>query len=408
ARTSTNGGWRPLIPAICGCSTPQAAAASPHGAVNGRGDRLERGRGDRGVDPHTPDDLPAHFALHIGGSGGVPAFGECVFGVVEHGNLHPELGQCLGEGRDRPVTAGLHGVLLTVVHDRGGEDVAAAVPGRGDLSAFQLEPAPGGEPVVGGGRQVLVGEDLPDPFGAHLPAIGVGVALHDPGELDLQPPRQVQVPGGAQQVGHTALAGLGVDPDHRLVVAAHVLGVHRQVGHVPRHGGLVSAGGGDLLLPQGEALLDRGLVRAGESGVHQVPAVGVPRVYVHLGAVHHRATDLVDVGEVDHRIHTLGVQVHAQGDQVHVAGALPLSEQAPFHPVGAGHHGQFRGCHGGAAVVVRVHREGDVLAAGQVAAHPFDLVGVHVGGGALDGGGQIQHDLTALLRAPDVHHRLAD
>src|SRR5699024_530627 len=75
ARTSTNGGWRPLIPAICGCSTPQAAAASPHGAVNGRGDRLERGRGDRGVDPHTPDDLPAHFALHIGGSGGVPAFG---------------------------------------------------------------------------------------------------------------------------------------------------------------------------------------------------------------------------------------------------------------------------------------------------------------------------------------------
>src|SRR5699024_8528126 len=124
ARTSTNGGWRPLTPAICGCSTPQAAAASPHGAVNGRGDRLERGRGDRGVDPHAPDDLPAHFALHIGGSGGVPALGECVFGVVEHGNLHPELGQCLGEGRDRPVTAGLHGVLLTVVHDRGGEDVA--------------------------------------------------------------------------------------------------------------------------------------------------------------------------------------------------------------------------------------------------------------------------------------------
>src|SRR5699024_6267742 len=126
------------------------------------------------------------------------------------------------------------------------------------------------------------------------------------------------------------------------------------------------------------------------------------------GAVLHRAADLVYVGAVDHRIHAVGVQVHAQGDQVHVAGALPLSEQAPFHPVGAGHHGQFRRCHGGTAVVVRMHREGDVLAAGQVAAHPFDLVGVHVGGGALDGGGQVQHDLTALLRAPDVHHRLAD
>ena len=48
------------------------------------------------------------------------------------------------------------------------------------------------------------------------------------------------------------------------------------------------------------------------------------------------------------------------------------------------------------------------LTPGQVAAHPLDLVGVDVGGGALDGGGQVEDDLAVSLGLPHVHDCLAD
>src|SRR5690606_40354528 len=62
----------------------------------------------------------------------------------------------------------------------------------------------------------------------------------------------------------------------------------------------------------------------------------------------------------------------------------------------------------GTAVVVRVGRQADVLAAGEVAVHPLEAVGVRGGRGALDGGRQVQDDLPVGAGLPDVHHRLAD
>src|SRR5690606_6754584 len=101
------------------------------------------------------------------------------------------------------------------------------------------------------------------------------------------------------------------------------------------------------------------------------------------------------------------VQVHAQGDQVDVAGPLAVAEQAALDPVRAGHHAQLGRGDAGAAIVVRVDRQAYVLAPGQVPAHPLDLVGVDVGGGPLDRGRQVQDDLAARAGPPDVHHRLA-
>jgi hypothetical protein len=75
---------------------------------------------------------------------------------------------------------------------------------------------------------------------------------------------------GLQHVGDAALAGLAVDPDDRLVAAADVVRVDRQVGHpqstpstwVPADG----------VAPVLEALLDGVLVRAGEGRVDEVAA----------------------------------------------------------------------------------------------------------------------------------------
>ncbi|MGX1483234.1 hypothetical protein RKD45_002310 [Streptomyces griseus] len=129
---------------------------------------------------------------------------------------------------------------------------------------------------------------------------------------------------------------------------------------------------------------------------------------LHLVAVLAGAADLVDLREVDLRVDALGEQVHAQGDQVDVAGALALAEQAALDAVGAGHDGQFGGGDGGAAVVVRVDRQADVRAAGQVAGHPLEPVRVGGGRRTLHGGGQVEDDLAALLGLPDVADGLAD
>src|SRR5690606_153856 len=53
-------------------------------------------------------------------------------------------------------------------------------------------------------------------------------------ERDLQAARQVEMVLGRHDVGDAALAGLRVDPDDRLVRAADVLRVDRQVRHLPR------------------------------------------------------------------------------------------------------------------------------------------------------------------------------
>src|SRR5690606_2199205 len=359
-------------------------------AVDGRDDRLQRGARGVRVDSDPPQNLVADGALDVGGGlrGGTLAHG--VLLVVQQAHVDPDGLEGVEEGRDRTVAGARQGRLLAVDGGLDGEGVHAVAVGGG-LAVGDLDAAPGVVRV----RQVLVLEDGPDVGGGDLAALGVRLRLDDLRELDLHPARQVQLVVVLQDVGDAALAGLRVDADDGPVGAADVLGVDVQV----RDGPLQVVDGDALGLRVGlhgvEALLDGVLVGAGEGRVDQVAHVRVARVDVHLVAVLPRATDLVDVGEVDLRVDALREQVHAQGDQVDVAGALALPEQAALDAVGAGHDGQLGGGHGGAAVVVRVDGQADVLAAGQVAAHPLEPVGVRGGGGTLHGGGQVEDDLAA-------------
>ena len=148
-----------------------------------------------------------------------------------------------------------------------------------------------------------------------------------------------------------------------------------------------------------EALLDRVLVRAGERRVDEVAGVRVPLVHVDAVAVLGGAPDLVDVAEVDHRVDALAVQVQPERHQVDVAAALAVAEQAALDALRAGQHGQLGVGGGGAAVVVGVDRQADVLAAGEVPRHPLDLVGVDVRRRPLDGARQVEHDLAVGRRA---------
>ena len=157
-----------------------------------------------------------------------------------------------------------------------------------------------------------------------------------------------------------------------------------------------------------QALLDGVLVGAREGRVDEVAAPRVPLVHRQLVAVLDGAPDLGHVGEVDLGVDALAEQVHAQGDEADVAGALTVAEQAALDAVGAGEVAELGRRHALAAVVVRVQAHDDRLAAVEVAHHPLDGVGVDVGRGHLDGRGEVDDHLVVGRRVDDRDDLVAD
>ena len=95
--------------------------------------------------------------------------------------------------------------------------------------------------------------------------------------IDLEAARQLQGVRGRHEVGDAPLAGLRIHAHHGLVGAAHVVRVDRQVGQLPHDSVLVATGRIHLRLAGRETLLDRVLVRAGETRVDEVADVGSAR-----------------------------------------------------------------------------------------------------------------------------------
>eukprot|EP01022_Parablepharisma_sp_SALTPOND_P029441 TRINITY_DN734_c3_g8_i1.p1 TRINITY_DN734_c3_g8~~TRINITY_DN734_c3_g8_i1.p1 ORF type:complete len:1015 (+),score=377.72 TRINITY_DN734_c3_g8_i1:1333-4377(+) len=373
---------------LCGAGLVGALADGDL-AVHGRQHGLEGGGDDVGIDAHTETGRRfVQSQLDVAGSLGIGAGADGVFMEVHQLDVQA---QGMHEGIDGAVAAAAHGDRLAIAHDI---DFDVDRLGPGSIFRHAMRTIDIGLDAF----QVFTLEDGVDVGSIDFLAGGIGLALDGTRELDLQAARQGQAVFLFQQVGHATLAGLAVDADHRVVAAAQVGRVDRQVGHFPD--------GVGLLL--GEALLDGILVRAGEGGEDQVAHIRVTRVYRNLVAFFHHLAHHIDVGEVQARVHTLGVQVQCQRDQVDVAGTLAVAEQAAFDAVGAGHDGQLGRGHGGAAVIVRVDRDDGAGAILQVAAHPFDLVGVDIGRGALDGGGQVQDDLALGRGTPGFADGVAD
>ena len=105
---------------------------------------------------------------------------------------------------------------------------------------------------------------------------------------------------------------------------------------------------------------------------------------------------------------TLGVHVQRHVDQVNITGALAVAEQAAFDAVSPGHQAQLGRGYTGAAIVVGVQADQHAVAAADVAAEPFDLVGVNVRSGDLDGSRQVEDHLVLGRRLPDVEHGITD
>jgi hypothetical protein len=201
-----------------------------------------------------------------------------------------------------------------------------------------------------------------------------------------------------EHVGDPALAGLGIDPDDGLVVAADVGRIHGDVKYVPNRIRF-------LPIPR---LLDGILVRAAEGREHQVTRVGMTRVHLHASRALVHLADPGQVAQIEARVDPVGVQVQGEGDQIEIARTFAIAEQSAFDPVGAGEQGQFRGRHSGTTIVVRMERDQRAVATRQMRAHPLDLVGVDIRGGILDRGGQVEDDFGRRRGLPHVGDGLAN
>ena len=297
-------------------------------------------------------------------------------------------GEGTGEGVDRSVTGSREAVRRPV-------DQQLGLAGDRAVAFRALEVA---DRDGRGAVEVLAAEHLEDLGRREFGALGVGDVVHDAADLLVHGFRQGVAELVLQHVGDAAFAGLGVDADDRAVAAADIGRVDRDVEHVPRL----------ARFPGGPGLLDGVLVRAAESSESQLAGVRLARRHLEAGAALVDLADAVDVAEVQTRMNAVGVQVQGDGDDVEVAGAFAVAEERALDAVGAREEREFGRGDAGAPVVVRVKRDQGTVAPREVAAHPLDLVGVHIGRGVLHRGRKIQDDLILDGRLPRVGDRLAD
>src|SRR5213075_243605 len=179
-------------------------------AGGGAGDRFQRGGDDVAVHADAVQ-RPGFVAadLDIGGGLRVGAGADRVLMVIEDGQRDAAFAlQRIDKGGDRPV-ADAFDLPLGAVDFDGRGDAPLAGPRLGqDAVIDQLDAVP---------AEIGVLEQGPDRLAGDFLAGAVGDLLHNPAEFDLQPARQIEPVIGLEDIGDAALAGLAVDPDHRLI-----------------------------------------------------------------------------------------------------------------------------------------------------------------------------------------------
>jgi hypothetical protein len=230
---------------------------------------------------------------------------------------------------------------------------------------------------------------------------------------------QVEAVFAIEDVGDAAFAGLGIDADNGFVGAANVGGIDGEVGDAPpvrsRTGRCFAAvllrRVFEVLSASIETFLDGVLVGAGEGGEDEFAGVGLAIGDGHAGGAFVDFANGGEIGEVEAGFDAMGVKIEGDDDDIEVAGAFAAAEEGAFDAIGAGEEAEFGGGDAGAAVVMGVEGDMDLVAAvfcGELIGEPFDLVGVDVGGGPFDGGGKVEDDGFFGGGLPDVHDGLAD
>src|SRR5690606_14662219 len=91
-----------------------------------------------------------------------------------------------------------------------------------------------------------------------------------------------------------------------------------------------------------------------------------------------------------------------------IAGSFAVAEQAAFNTSGACQHGKLSTGDSGAAVIVRMHADGDKLQARESTNEVLDLIGEYIRCVALHRGGQVKNERALLAWLPDSGNGFAN
>ena len=155
----------------------------------------------------------------------------------------------------------------------------------------------------------------------------IGHALNEVTKILAHPFRHDDTVFLLHDKAHAALAGLTVNTDNvSFVFAAHVLRINGQIRHCPA--------AGILLLAPLHALGDGVLMGAGKRSENKIPRVGLPIGNVHSGDPLVHIDKFRHLSKIELWIDPQCEHIHGDGDDVGVAGTLPVAKERSFDTVG--------------------------------------------------------------------------
>ena len=270
--------------------------------------------------PHAEErPVAARIDFHIGDGLGVSPVADRVLAEIHDPQRLTDLAiERVDEGIDRPVAQAANALFVALEEDpeldalfpipRGGSFGIGARFARAIREQFDRVPA----------LEVFGDEALPDGPRCDFTATRLAHLLDLATELDLQIVRQPQPALALEQKCDAALAGLAVHPNHSFVAATHVRGVDRQIGNLPAF----VAGFGERRHP----FLDCVLMRTRKRRVDELARIGMARVHGQPIAELCNPYDSIDVVQHEPGIDALAKEIQREGDDVDVAGALPVAE----------------------------------------------------------------------------------
>ncbi|CDB00877.1 unknown [Lachnospiraceae bacterium CAG:215] len=166
---------------------------------------------------------------------------------------------------------------------------------------------------------IMIFKNMVYPFRTQLLVCFIRHVFHEITDLFFHLLRQTDSEILFQDIVDAALSGLTVDTDHiRIIGSSHVLWIDRKIRDRPFFT--------RFLFSPGHPFRDRILMRSGKCGKHKFAGIRLTRRHFHSRQAFIDLADLMHIGEIQFRIHTMRKQVHRQSDNVHIACTFSVSE----------------------------------------------------------------------------------
>src|ERR1700761_1123197 len=145
-----------------------------------------------------------------------------------------------------------------------------------------------------------------------------------------------------------------------------------------------------------------------ERGENQLSRVRLARRHLHMGAKFKDIPDTIDIAEVKAGMNALSVHIQRDSHDIDIAGALAVSKKRAFDPLGTRQKPQLCRRNPGTPIIMSVKRNYRAITPGQMSAHPFDLIRMHIRRRVFNGRWKIENDLILGRWLPDVGDFLTD